>query len=86
MKVSILAVLVLYLVPGLAFAIATQPDQMYACPDASSPSGEMTYGGLDSAPAPDCHPTVTTGERVQWMAFATPAWLPLTVAKGLAND
>ncbi|NYG56439.1 hypothetical protein [Nocardioides perillae] len=80
------AALAMYLLLGMAFAMATLPDQMYYCPDPSSPSGEVGYGGLDAPPRPDCHATVTNGDRAQWIAFATPTWLPLIVAKGLSND
>lgn len=74
-----------YLAAGLVFAVKTQPQQMWVCRDPTSPSGEMTYGGVDSPPRDDCHPTVTNGDRATWIASATPLWLPLVALKGLSN-
>lgn len=74
-----------YLACGLVFAMASQPQQMWVCPDASAPHGEMTYGDLEEAPRADCRSTVTLGDRARWTGFATALWLPLIVLKGASN-
>lgn len=74
-----------YLAIGTVFALATMPQQTWSCPDAAQPHGTMTYGGISEPPSPDCWPNVTSGERVAWLLFAAPTWLPLVVFKGLSN-
>lgn len=86
MKRLVVGAISAYLTIGLAFSTATQPEQTWTCPDASQPHGTITYGGLDEAPEDGCWPRVGTADRVQWIAFATPVWLPLGVAKGLSGD
>lgn len=85
MKKALLVGLLMYLALGAVFGASTMPDQMWVCLDPQSPSGEVTYGGLSEPPRDNCRATVTTGERLRWVAFATPVWLPLVVAKGLSN-
>lgn len=77
----------IYLAIGLIFSIATQPQQTWTCPDLSAPHGVMTYGHASDVPSDDCLPNVSTAERLEITAFATAAWLPLVVLKGLyGND
>ena len=77
--------LVSYLLAGALFAVNAMPQQTWACPDRTAPHGYVTYGGVAGPPRDDCQPTVTLGERAQWFAFASTAWLPLIVAKGSSN-
>ena len=76
--------LVFYFLAGALFAVSTMPQQTWVCPRANAPHGYVTYGGVDAPPRRDCRPTVTHGERVEWFAFASTAWLPLIVAKGVS--
>jgi hypothetical protein len=85
MKRALVVSLLVYIALGAVFAASTMPDQMWVCPDPQSPSGEVAYGGLSEPPQDNCRPTVTAGEQLRWVAFATPVWLPLVVAKGLSN-
>lgn len=80
-----LGALVGYLLLGLGIATSMLPEQMWVCPDASAPHGEVTYGDRAAATHPDCRPTVTGTEQAGVLAWGTVVWLPLLVAKGLSN-
>ncbi|MFD2025735.1 hypothetical protein [Promicromonospora aerolata] len=75
----------IYVAIGLVFSIEAQPQQMWTCRDPSAPHGITTYGDASDVPSDDCLPTVSTAERLEITAFATAAWLPLVVLKGLSN-
>ena len=85
MRRLLLSGLGFYLLAGALFAVNTMPQQTWACPDENAPHGYVMYGGADAPPHGDCRPTVTMGDRVEWIAFASTTWLPLIVAKGVSN-
>lgn len=84
-KRILLGVVAAYLVLGLVAATMFIPQQTYVCPDASAPHGEVTYGGIDDPPRPDCRPTRTSRDVVAALAVGSVVWLPLVVLKGLSN-
>lgn len=85
MKKPLAGALVAYLLGGMLFAANNMPQQMWTCLDDTAPHGTMTYGDPADLPRDDCQATVTLEDRAGWFAFATCAWLPLVVAKGISN-
>lgn len=77
-------VVILYLLLGVLIAVQGGPQQLWACPDTSSPSGAVLSAEPRTAA---CKPTVSTQEQAKSFATTTvlgPAWL---VAKSLyGND
>ena len=75
-----------YLAVGLVFAIETQPQQIWYCPDPEAPHGEVAYGGPDAPPRDGCDPGITARERAEWVALATPLWAYFVGARALWPD
>ena len=73
-----------YLLLGVLIAVQGRPQQLWACPDASSPSGTVLYA---QPPTPGCKPTVSRQEQAKSFATTTvlgPAFLAVKALYG--ND
>ena len=65
-----------YLLLGVAIAVQGRPQQLWACPDPSSPSGEMLHSG--DRPSSGCEATVSSQDQVKSFAMGValgPAWV-----------
>lgn len=74
-----------YLILGVLIAAQGRPQQLWACPDASSPSDAALYA---QPPMTGCKPTVSRQEQAKSFATTTvlgPAWLVAKTLNG-SND
>jgi hypothetical protein len=58
----------LYLLHGVLIAVETRPQQLWACADASSPSGAVSYA---QPPKAGCKPTVSKQEQAKSFAMTS---------------
>lgn len=83
MRKALATVVAGYLAVGILFAVETLPQQTWVCPAPRAPHGTVTIGGRETPPRSGCEASVSFADRAEWTAFATAAWLPLVVGKGL---
>ena len=79
---SLGVVVMLYLVLGVLIALQARPQQLWACPDASTPSGAVLYA---QPPRADCEPTVSRQEEAESVATTTllgPVWMVVKTLYG----
>lgn len=78
----VVALVGVYLLIGVAFAVMVSGGQVWQCPDPVAPHGYRT-GNVKTSE--QCEPTVSLGDRLLTGATLTVLWLPLVVGKASAG-